>query len=76
MNSKLFKAYMTNYGDTLATLAEAMGLSPSRLSQKINEADGASFWQNEIAFIIQRYSLSPDEAFQIFFAESSVKRYF
>lgn len=68
MNSKLFKAYMTNYGDTLAVLAEAMGISASRLSQKINEADGATFKQTEIALIIQRYSLSTDEAMQIFFA--------
>lgn len=67
MNKKLFISVMVRYGDTQETLANAMGLSVSRLNAKINERDGASFDQKEIQFIIERYSLTRDEAMDIFF---------
>lgn len=67
MNKKLFNSFMVRYGDTQETLANAMGLSVSRLNAKINERDGAAFDQKEIQFIIDRYSLTREEAMNIFF---------
>lgn len=68
MNKSLFLSVMVKNQDTQGTLAKAMGLSLSRLNAKINERGGAAFTQTEIAFIIQRYGLTNDEAMEIFFA--------
>lgn len=68
MNKPLLLSVMVKNQDTQNKLAEAMGLSLSRLNAKINERGGAAFTQSEIAFIIQRYRLSNDEAMEIFFA--------
>lgn len=68
MNKALLSSIMVKNGDTQRTLAEAMGLSLSRFNAKINEREGASFTQTEMAFIINRYSLSYSEAVEIFFA--------
>ena len=54
--------------DTQRTLADALGISLSRLNAKINETGGAEFKQNEIALIKARYSLAPSETDLIFFA--------
>lgn len=68
MNNKaLLSSVMVKNKDTQSTLASAMGLSLSRLNAKINERDKAAFTQNEMAFIIERYNLSNDEAADIFF---------
>lgn len=67
MNKSLFLSVMVKNQDTQGTLAKAMGLSLSRLNAKINERGGAAFTQTEIAFIIQRYGLTNDEAMEIFF---------
>lgn len=67
MNTRLFKSRMVVYGDTQLSLANAMGISATRLNAKINETDGAEFVQNEIAFIKDRYGLSSDEVVEIFF---------
>ena len=68
LNTRLLKSMMVKYGDTQSSLAEALGLSVSRLNAKINESAGAMFNQAEIAFIISRYSLTTEEASKIFFA--------
>lgn len=68
MNKTLLSSVMVRHHDTQATLAAAMGLSLSRLNAKINEREGAAFTQTEMAFIIDRYGLSNDEAMEIFFA--------
>jgi len=67
MNKALFKSQMAKYDDTQAMLAEAMGISLSRLNAKINESQGAAFTQTEMAFIISRYHLTSDDAMNIFF---------
>lgn len=67
MNKALLSSYMAKFLDTQASLADAMGLSLSRLNAKINEAHGAAFNQAEMAFIIGRYNLSNNEACEIFF---------
>ncbi len=66
MNKKEFRAAMARYGDTLATLAEAIGISTRALSCKINGI--LCFKQTEIIKIKERYNLTPDELCTIFFA--------
>lgn len=63
---------MVAFGDNNATLAEALSLSPQRLSAKINETNGAEFTANEIKIIIKRYSLTADEVMDIFFCLKSI----
>lgn len=69
MNKLLLMSYMIRNGDTQESLAKAMNLSLSRLNAKINERSGAVFDQVEMQVIIDRYSLSADEAINIFFAK-------
>ena len=69
MNKLLLKSHMAKRWDTQAVLAEAMGLSLSRLNAKINGTGGAEFTQTEIAFISERYKLSGSETMRIFFSE-------
>jgi len=67
MNKNMFKSKMKLFGDTNATLAKAINISPQRLSAKINETGGAEFVQGEIEKIKDRYNLTPDEVNDIFF---------
>lgn len=67
MNKPLFRSFMVKFRDTQETLADAMGISLSRLNAKIN-SNGAEFTQKEIAFIKLRYNLSASEVDAIFFA--------
>ncbi len=67
MNKALLMSQVVKNNDTQATVAEAMGLSASRLNAKINEREGAEFTQAEIQFFIDRYRLSPEEVSAIFF---------
>ena len=66
MNETLLRSVMIKNGDTQGTLAEAMGISLSRLNAKINN-NGAEFKQTEILFIKQRYKLTAKEVNEIFF---------
>ena len=68
MNAKLLKSKMVLYGDTQAELADALGLSQTRLSSKINEYQGAQFTQAEIKSIKERYALTDSEVTSIFFS--------
>ena len=68
MNKNLFVSKMKLFGDTQEILAAALGISLTRLNAKINEADGAEFWQHEIKFFRDRWHLTPEEVDQIFFA--------
>lgn len=68
MNAKLLKSVMLLYGDTAGDLAEALGITPQSLSNKINEK-GTEFKQGEIAKIKSRYNLNNDMVDRIFFAK-------
>lgn len=68
MNERLLRSKMVLHGDTNNTLAEALGITPQRLSAKINETNGAEFTQREIKIIIVRYSLTDSEVISIFFS--------
>ena len=67
MNKNLLSSKMKLFNDTQETLANAIGISLSRLNAKINETGGAEFTQSEIQIIKQRYSLTNDEVIEIFF---------
>lgn len=67
LNKLFLKSHMARYGDTQKNLADAIGLSLSRLNAKINSAKGAEFTQNEISFIAQRYKLKARDIEDVFF---------
>lgn len=67
MNAKLLKSKMVLHDDTNITLADALGITPQRLSAKLNGWEGAEFTQSEILIIKDRYNLTPDEVAAIFF---------
>lgn len=65
MDKRLLKAAMCSRGDICGTLAQAMGISKSTLSAKMN--GHSDFVQSEIAFIKARYGLSAEQIDAIFF---------
>lgn len=67
MNSSLFKSIMVKNNDTQKELAIFLGISLSNLNEKIN-GKKASFRQNEILAIKQRYALTADDVDNVFFA--------
>lgn len=67
MNENLFKSFLTKYGDTQKSLALALGISLSNLNAKIR-GNGASFRQNEIQAIKERYHMTAEDVDAVFFA--------
>ena len=68
MNRKEFISAMKGYGDRQCDLAKAIGICPSRLSEKMNEKKGVSFSQSEMLAIKKRYQLSDEQVEAIFFS--------
>lgn len=68
MNANKLKAQMALHGENASVLAEALGITAPRFSQKINER-GAEFNKREIMLIKERYNLTPEELDAIFFDE-------
>lgn len=70
MDALLFKWHVKQNGDSLDSLAKAMGLHPHTLYMKSRSGDSKQqFTQREIAFITKRYNLTPDDVVKIFFAD-------
>lgn len=69
MNKKLLKSIMILHDDNNDLLAAALGITPQRLSAKINETGGAEFTQREIRIIKIRYHLTPEQVDNIFFVD-------
>lgn len=67
MNANMLRSVMVLHGDTNKALAEALGITPQSLSDKINER-GTEFKQGEIARIRDRYDLTADQVDDIFFS--------
>ena len=67
MRSQMLKGLIKIHDGKQSVLADAMGLSLSRLNAKINETD-AEFTQSEIVFIRDRYHLTTAEVTDIFFS--------
>ena len=68
INVPLLKDIIKKHDETQSALASAMGLSPSRLSAKINEQN-AEFTLGEIQVIRDRYHLTNQQLVEIFFEE-------
>ena len=68
MNKNLYRSKMALYGDTNASIAAALGISPQRNSAKVNGTHGAEYDCREIAILKKRWNLSADEVDAIFFA--------
>ena len=64
-NTNFLKAKMVLHGDTIQSLAEAIGINRQNLSLKINGK--RDFKQSEIAMIRFRYKLTTEEVNAIFF---------
>ena len=69
MNKLLLESKMRLYGDTIASLAKAIGISAQSLCNKKNETHGREFTQDEISKIKSRYALTAEEINDIFFAK-------
>lgn len=68
MNIKLYKSKMALFGDTNASIAEYLKITPQTASAKANGTNGAEFSQGEIAKLKERWKLKPKEVDAIFFA--------
>lgn len=66
MNKNRLKSLIILYDGTQKNLAQAIGISQSRLNAKINEKN-AEFTQKEIKMIADRYGLSASDISEIFF---------
>lgn len=66
MNKEKLRSIMVLHGDTNKDLAELLEITEQSVSAKINE-NGTEFKQGEIAKIISRYNLSPEQVRDIFF---------
>lgn len=64
-NQKLKGLIVANDGNQ-QNLADAMGISRTRLNAKIKGTGGAQFTQNEMLFIKNRYELSDEQFNDIF----------
>lgn len=60
----LLQSKMVLHGDTGVTLARALKISQTSFSKKLNGQ--VEFTQSEIQAIAHRYSLSPEEIYDIF----------
>lgn len=69
MNRRLLQSYIVKYDGNQKNLADALGISLSRLNAKINGYRGAEFTQSEMLFIKNRYNLDIEEFNHIFFAD-------
>lgn len=67
MNLTELKVEMLRHNDTGEDLANALGVTRTTLSAKMN-CRNAEFTQREIALIRERYQLTPDRMTEIFFA--------
>ena len=65
MNQKLLRIKMLAGNDNQTQLAEYLGLSKTAMSQKMNSK--VQFKAEEIAKIVWKYNLTPQETYEIFF---------
>ena len=70
IKKNMLASFMKKYGETQRDLANALGISLSRLNAKINTWNGADFTQAEVEFIMNRYHMSRKEGSSIFYTKS------
>lgn len=72
MDTLLFKWHVKQNGDSMESLAKAMGIHAHTLYYKSREDyPKQQFTQGEIEFIAKRYKLTGDDIKKIFFADIS-----
>ena len=64
MKKNLLVSYMARYGENQVKLAEALGMSAGSLSLRFRGV--RRFTDSEIAFIMNRYQIPPDDIVEIF----------
>lgn len=69
VNANLLKSKIVLHGETMATLADYLGISRQTLTLKMSGAN--DFTQSEIKQIILKYDLTLEETNAIFFGESN-----
>ena len=69
MNIQMYKSKMALFGDTNASIAEYLGITPQTNSAKVNGTNGAEYSQGEISALKSRWKLTPTEIDKIFFAK-------
>lgn len=69
MDSEKLKGYMKINGDDFRSLAAALGINYNTLYLKTSPRSNCCFNQNEINIIRERYRLTPEELFNVFFAK-------
>ena len=69
MNLNLYRSKMAAFGDTNASVAAYLGITPQRNSAKKNGTNGAEYTQGEIAKLKVRWKLTAKEVDDIFFAD-------
>jgi len=69
MNKEIFKGLMLLNQDTPEKIADALNISRTTLSSKLNEYRGAEFTQGEIMVVKNRWKLSPEQLDSVFFAK-------
>lgn len=67
MNKKALRVVMLQNDENYEKLAKFLGITPSTLSDKINEKVSVGFTQPEIAAIKDHYNLSAEQIDLIFF---------
>ena len=67
MKKNLLEAKMKIHGDRQEDLAKAIGISLNTFSMKLNGRNDRGFTVGEIQKIKERYSLTSEEAVEIFF---------
>lgn len=68
MNAHFLRGYMERHGDTMDTLAIALKIHPHTLYMKMSGGRGQQFNQGELKTIAERYALTPQEVFDVFFS--------
>ena len=68
MNKQELLAVMVRNSDNGGRLSNYLGINRSTFSAKLNQRKGAEFTQGEIARIKERYNLSAEDVFTIFFS--------
>jgi len=69
MNCNELKVEMMRHNDTGDTLASALNITRSSLSNKMNGTNNREFTQREISIIKERYELTDTRLIEIFFAD-------
>jgi transcriptional regulator with XRE-family HTH domain len=73
MDKNKLKSVAYAHGETLKDLADAIGMSRSAFSLKLNERTDSGFTQPEIKQIKDHYNLSAEDVDLIFFADLVTK---